>query len=124
MLSKERHQTVTGPDCVFQVWQRGAYLRPKVELPIVHRDFKFVTREEADFAVRRVGSRAGAVTTNVCDVNKNSHYFLRANESAEELLASFRAIDFSEVKARTAGQASVAKTEIVALYSALKANSG
>ncbi|QFT59408.1 hypothetical protein FIU94_11295 [Sulfitobacter sp. THAF37] len=109
-------------DCVFQVWRRGADLRPKVELPIVHRDFKFVTREEADFAVRRVGSRAGAVKTNVHDVNENTHYFLRAIESAEELLASFRAIDFSEAKVRTAGQASIAKTEIVALYSALKAD--
>jgi hypothetical protein len=109
--------------CVFQVWERRDDLRPKVTLPLVHADFDFVTREEADFALQRVGEYAGAVKTCFSGVSKASHNFLRANGSVEELLAFFRAIDFSEVKARTVGQPSISKTEIVALYSELKAKS-
>ncbi|WP_448325806.1 hypothetical protein [Sulfitobacter sp. M13] len=108
--------------CVFQVWERRHDLRPKTKLPTVHPDFDFVVREEADFAIQRVGENAGKVKTCLTGVSKNSHNFLRANISIEELLAKFRAIDFTEAKARTAGQASIAKTEIVALYSDLKAN--
>ena len=107
--------------CVFQVWERRDELRPKIKLPIIHPDFKFVAREDADFAVQRVGSRAGAVTENCENLAETSHYFLRANGNIEGLLASFRAIDFSETKARSAGQASIAKTELVAHYSDFKA---
>ncbi|MBV48499.1 SAM-dependent methyltransferase [Sulfitobacter sp. M220] len=109
--------------CVFQVWQRSENLRPKIKLRTEHPDFKFVARADADFAVQRVGSRAGAVKENFENLVETTHYFIRANIPVQEQLALFREIDFSEVKARTAGQASVAKTEIVALYSELKANS-
>ncbi|WP_295512894.1 hypothetical protein [uncultured Sulfitobacter sp.] len=104
--------------CVFQVWERRDELRPLISLPRVHPDFDFVTRDEADFAFQRIGARAGAVKTSFGQVSASSHHFLRARRSVAELLSTFRGIDFSEAKARTAGNPSISKTEIVALYAA------
>jgi len=103
--------------CVFQVWARRDTLRPLTTQPRVHADFDFVTRSEADFAFQRVGVRAGTIKPEFGSVAATSHHFLRANADLDIVLRRFRSLDFSEVKARTAGNPSISKTEIVALYS-------
>lgn len=106
--------------CVFQVWARGSEPRPLIRLPRSHPDFSFVDRGSADFAFQRVGVRAGAAKTEFESVATASHHFIRANIPLETLLARFARIDFSEVKMRTAGNPSISKTEIVALYSEVR----
>lgn len=102
--------------CVFQVWVRGPEKRPLIILPLTHPDFSFVDRASADFAFQRVGARAGATKTVFDSVAAASHHFIRANIPFETLLERFARIDFSEVKMRTAGNPSISKTELVALY--------
>ena len=106
--------------CVFQVWGRGPGKRPLIHLPLSHPDFSFVNRTAADFAFQRVGVRAGAVKMEFDSVAATSHHFIRANIPLDILLARFASIDFTEVKARTAGNPSISKTEIVALYARVK----
>ncbi len=106
--------------CVFQVWVRREDLRPLISLPRTHPDFDFVTRDKADFAFQRIGARAGAIKPRFEAVAAASHHFLRANGSLNDLLTFFRKIDFSDAKARTAGNPSISKMELVALYSAVK----
>lgn len=102
--------------CAFQVWARTLEQRPVITLPRVHPDFSFVRREAADFAFQRVGVRAGTVKVRFEAASAASHHFIRSNVPLESLLSRFAEIDFSDVKARTAGNPSISKTELVALY--------
>lgn len=108
--------------CVFQVWIRRHEKRPLIDLPRSHPDFSFVDRDSADFAFQRVGVRAGAIKAEFGLVAAASHHFIRANIPLETLIERFREIDFSEVKVRTAGNPSISKMELVALYAGV--NSG
>ena len=83
---------------------------------MTHPDFDFARREEADFAFQRVGVRAGRIKTNFGHVAAASHHFLRAKIDLDTVLSTFARIDFSEAKARTAGNPSISKTEIVEHY--------
>ena len=105
---------------IFQVWSKRDKLRPRISLSRIHPDFKFVSRNEGDFAIQRVGANAGKLKTCIGDIAESSHYFLRANGSSAELLSVFQELDFSDARSRTAGNPSIAKTEIVSLYSVAK----
>lgn len=110
--------------CEFQVWERREEARV-VEKPVrKHADFEFCSREEADFAVQRIGANAGRIKDAVDAGSNSSHFFIRSTAAAENLRAHFEQIDFDEVRFHTAGVPSISKAEIVALYAkqvALKA---
>jgi hypothetical protein len=110
-------QTASVP-CVFQVWEKRALPRPRAMLPMDHPDFTFTTREEADFAVQRVGVRAGTVKDAPHTRAKGSHHFIKAHAALDTVRARFEALDVDRVKHNTSGNPSIAKTEIVALYDA------
>ena len=99
---------------VFQIWERRSYPREIVSKPTTHKDFDFVKSwEEPDFAIQRVGSAAGRIHTNF-NLDENSHHFIKANvPGVRDRLAS---IDFASIAARTAGNPSVSKAEIVEAY--------
>ncbi|MCB1358668.1 MAG: hypothetical protein KDK53_19980 [Maritimibacter sp.] len=113
---------------VFQIWRRTGIERPAPLKPTTHRDFEFVRSiDEADFAVRRVGARAGAILDipPTCNGRKglarSSNYFVRAaGVSADAVRATMAAIDFSDARASNVKVPSIAKTEIVTLYDAMK----
>jgi hypothetical protein len=110
--------------CTFQVWERRQGKRELHELQMSHPDFEFTDRDNADFAVQRVGANAGRVhhdyeqsswRTGIKPVE--DHYFIRG--PVERI---FRKLDFASMARNTAGNPSLAKSEIVALYSAYLAS--
>jgi hypothetical protein len=99
--------------CVFQVWIRRLNLREKIISPRCHNDFQFTTKEKANFAIQRVGVKAGLLKENFTNCASASHYFIIADNEIKEIL---RKIDWSSVKYKTAGNPSISKTEIVKLF--------
>ena len=102
--------------CEFQVWKRRDETREILRPIRSHPDFEFCTREEADFAVQRVGANAGRIKDIDRAGSKNSHYFIRATGSPSALRALFEQLDFDAFRLNTGGVPSVSKAELVALY--------
>lgn len=100
---------------VFQIWMRSAILRDLPHTESSHPDFDFTGREDADFALQRVGANAGQVHHNL-KLKDSSHYFVRANATGVEATMLALQPEFAEIASNTAGNPSLAKTEIVALY--------
>ncbi len=119
---------VTGADghvrslpCAIQTWERRPEPRPKHALATCHADFEFCGRAEADVAIQRVGNNAGRLKMADAAGSAQSHWFLRAvGCSPAELWVRLAAIDFDTVRNNTAAVPSVAKTEFVALYKAIR----
>lgn len=109
---------------VFQIWRRESFIRPKSVRSTEHDDFRFVaTAAEADFVVRRVGARAGALlprpegAAGLSGYSPSSNLFVQATGlDPKDLEARFGKLDFAEVRQRVAANPSVSKTDIVALY--------
>lgn len=94
--------------CVFQIWIRSNRVRINLETPpdYVH----FVGKSEADFAVRRVGGKAGKILDGL-DHSVTSTYFIKSDiPDIKEIIDS---IDFSEVVDNTAGIRSLSKKELL-----------
>ena len=106
--------------CVFQIWERRDVLRQDSESIRTHADFAFVPRQEADFAIRRVGRSAGAVFREFERFAKSSHHFVKA-VNPEQVMAVLESIDWSPVRGQTACVPCVGKEEIVRMYAACKA---
>ncbi|MCA8162072.1 Eco57I restriction-modification methylase domain-containing protein [Burkholderia cepacia] len=118
---EDRHAEVP---TVFQVWERRDELRPLTVLPAKHADFAFVPfaqRHTADFAIQRIGVNAGAVKDlDAKHLSKNSHRFVRVTDRNRlaEVRAVFEAADWAPIKARVAGNPSIANGEMVQGYEA------
>lgn len=113
-LAGEPHSVPT----VFQIWEKRSELRPLGNAARSHPDFAFVAREEGHFAFQRVGARAGLATIEGLRKSAQSHYFLQASRCPDRLLRRLRAIDWSPIKCRTAGNPSIGKGELVEAYRA------
>lgn len=97
---------------LFQIWERRPHVRALLPTATTHPDFAFTTADLADFAIQRVGARAGLVHHDF-DRSRRAHYFIRGN--VEHVI---RLLDFSSVTGNVAGNPSLAKSEIVELYRA------
>jgi hypothetical protein len=97
---------------IFQIWERTSWLRAPMRIETRHCDFEFTTAEDADFAVQRVGARAGRLHRNF-DASPSSHYFIKGD--VEHVMMQ---LDLVGAAADVAGNPSLAKSEIVALYRA------
>lgn len=100
--------------CVFQIWERQP--RTPTLLPLSHPDFSFTTPQEADFAIQRVGIKAGVLKPIIPVPSKNSHYYIKSHIDVNTLYTRFQCLDVDRVKHHTAGNPSIAKRELVALY--------
>ena len=101
---------------VFQIWVRRAEPRRLRRRETTHPDFTFLkTTEGADFAIHRVGAKAGKVHHKMT-ASPNSNYFIKGNRDGVE--AIMRQLDFTSVVGDVAGNPSLAKSEIVDLYRA------
>lgn len=111
--------------CVFQIWERlpEGDLRPTIATPTSHPDFRFLKQPEgAAFAFQRVGAQAGRIKPlTAANLAPPSHYFLApANGlSAADLQARLAAVDWQPIKARTAGNPSISKAELIDAYEAV-----
>ena len=109
---------------VFMVFERRDTQRITGWQDKTHPDFDFVrTPEEADFAIRRVGVRAGCVIDNPDPSNTGrglspqSNYFLKAqSRPAATLRDRMARLEVSAVHALAVGPASVSKGDLVAAY--------
>lgn len=100
---------------IFQIWVRRAEPRARRLVETTHPDFEFTTPDRADFAIQRIGARAGRLHHEFSR-SPSSHLFIRVVAGdVEEVMSR---IDFGRVARDTAGNPSVAKSEIVALYRA------
>ena len=99
---------------VFQIWVRRDTRRTRLPEITTHPDFKFTSREDADFKMWRVGKSAGRVHDDK-SANDQTNYFIKGDvrQAMTDLESAFAA-----VAQDTAGQHSLAKSEIVSLYTA------
>ena len=95
---------------VFQIWEHRIEPRQLKPVETTHPDFEFTTPDLADFAIQRVGARAGRVHHNL-KASTSSHYFIRG-----PVEAAMRRLDFASVTGNVAGNPSLSKSEIVMLY--------
>lgn len=101
---------------VFQIWKRRDDVKRALwPVDTIHPDFEFTTPSEADFAIQRVGARAGRVHQNF-NLSPQSHHFISAK--VKNVKATMEKLDFKSVAGNTVGNPSLSKSEIVALYSA------
>jgi len=100
---------------LFQIWNCSP--RNKIEIKRDSAYFKWVSKEEGQVAVRRVGFRAGQVCVGEDYINTcpESHYYLMA-ERLPSVLACFQSIDWTKKSVFTAGPRSLSKSEIVELF--------
>ena len=105
--------------CVFQVWQKRDELRLTPPPLTTHDDFQWVEPTSADFAIQRVGGRAGKIiTSGFHGLPRSSHHFIKS--LVPSVLTTMQALDFDSVKWDTAGNPSVSRSEIVALYTSAR----
>ena len=117
---------------VFQVWTRRAMARAKpVKRATTHPDFVFVKDlSAADFVMRRVGARAGAILSVPSDgkpargVSAQSNLYIQAQRVDPDVLRQrMQALDFAQLRQQSVAQPSVSKSDIVALYAEAMATS-
>ena len=77
-----------------------------------HPDFEFTVPRNANFAIQRVGARAGQVHRDLT-ASQSSHDFIRG-----DVEAVMTELDFVSVASNASGPPSLAKCEIVSLYRA------
>lgn len=107
---------------VLQIWLKSDIVRNKTELLKTHTDFVFTNKENADFAIQRVGMAAGKVKENFIGYACASHYFIKAINNKDIVLSIFNKIDYNSVKYNTAGNPSISKNELIELYQLQKNN--
>jgi hypothetical protein len=104
--------------CAAQIWQRRATPRAKIitfKLEQIRSWFELVDPKDSDFAIQRVGGRAGLIrTTDRMNFSAESHYFIKAHDA--RVLPVFQQVDFDRVKFNTAGNPSVSPSELIELW--------
>ena len=105
--------------CCFQIWEKSNIPRKIKNLPIDNDFFIFVKKNEADFAVRRVGGRAGKATEDILELSESSHYFLKMKTkkiNKNKIIDIFNSVDYSKVSNSTAGVKSISKPELIYFF--------
>lgn len=101
--------------CVFQIWMKEKKQREKVKNKKTSHLFEFVTKDNADFAVRRVGGLAGKVLEDFRQYQPSSHYYIKAIKNKNELILLLKSkYDELQIESNnTAGNPSLSKTELI-----------
>jgi len=98
--------------CVFQVWERKSQKREIRTLKSTSELFSFVKKADAhDFAFRRVGFYAGRTYSDTHDKAEQSHYFIKSEVPAEDLISAMASIEWEHNN--TAGPRSIGKKELI-----------
>ena len=105
-------------DAVVQRWERGETKREKIFTYTKHKDFDFVTPEEADCMIGRVGNGpTGRVKTEDFLGYKKDHYYLKVKE--DKVLQNLINIqdDLRLIASQSNGMMSLSKHELILTYS-------
>jgi hypothetical protein len=104
--------------CCFQIWERSKNKRNIQKILLDNDYFEFVKKDDADFAVRRVGGRTGKAMEDISNCAEVSHYFLRLknNNSVKNIVNIINNIDFAKIINATAGVKSLSKPEFVCAF--------
>lgn len=103
--------------CIFQIWEKRANKR-EILKNITHSSyFEFVDKNEADFAIRRVGVLAGKVLEDFDDYSSNSNYFIKSNISKNQLIKNLKEVfdELNETAKNSAGNPSLSKHELITI---------
>lgn len=104
--------------CAAQIWQREKNPRDRIitfKLEQISHIFELVDPADSDFAIQRVGGRAGLIRTkDRANFSAESHYFIRAHDP--RVLSVFEKVNFDTVKFNTAGNPSVSPSELIELW--------
>lgn len=104
--------------CAAQIWQREKKPRDRIitfRLEQISHLFELVEPADSDFAIQRVGGRAGLIRTlDRMNFSAESHYFIKAHDP--RVLSVFEQVDFDSVKFNTAGNPSVSPSELIELW--------
>lgn len=98
--------------CCFQIWVYKPEVREQLNTDSDNEFFDFCGKDEADFAVRRVGGRAGQLLEGT-DHAEVSTYFLKAKCAKHVLETALEVMDLTVERENTVGVRSVAKYELV-----------
>lgn len=103
--------------CVFQIWRKSLHVRA-LTIPSETQDFIFTKyKDEADFAIQRVGANAGTVKFNIEELALTSHYLIKiVNEDKTKVHSILNSIDWNNQKYNTAGNPSIGKEELINSY--------
>lgn len=104
--------------CVFQIWEKRKDKRKKIILKTKSEYFDFCKKEEADFAIRRVGVLAGKVFEEHSKYKDASHYYIKSRKNKDVLLYNMKKCfhEFQEIARNTAGNPSLSKSELIQIY--------
>ena len=108
--------------CCFQIWRLlpGNLRREKPVAIWEHPDFSVVGKDDpADFTFQRVGARAGDASIEGLAKSWKSHHRIKVAEGVDpdQVMAVLNSIDWRKIRARTAGNPSIGKTELFTEYS-------
>lgn len=100
--------------CCFQIWERKNIKRNILKISYDNNFFIFVNKNNADFAIRRVGGNTGKATSDIDELSETSHYFLKIKnkKDLEWLLEKINLIKFDCIN-DTAGVKSLSKYELI-----------
>lgn len=101
--------------CVFQVWEKREVKREKVVRDKNSDYIKFVSKEDADFRIQRVGGNAGKAFINL-GASTSSNYFVKntSRYDTEEFIKKINKTIIPSVD-HTTGPRSVSKGELVSV---------
>lgn len=105
--------------CCFQIWEKRARKRKRKVVDLKNEIFDFVSKDEADFAVRRVGGRTGKCQSDLEKAAEVSHYFLKIKKRSikkRKLMSFIDSLDVAEIINATAGVKSISKPEFVEVF--------
>ena len=94
--------------CVFQIWERKTIPRQKI-VGDLSKYLIVVKPHEADFAMRRVGGKAGQILTGLNHSKSSTYFFKEMQFGVKECLIC---ANFGDVANNTAGVRSVSQLEI------------
>lgn len=105
---------------VFQVWEAAATPRPRSGGRLTSEVLAFTKHHEPhDFAIRRVGGRAGHAFRDTDEASPQSNYFVRVRtrRDPDDVVALVNSLDF-RVAGDGSGPATLAKRELVEIVDA------
>jgi len=106
--------------CIFQIWKRKDTLRPLPDdpLPLFFSFLKY-GEEGIDFAIRRVGGKAGDLIEDWKGCNTQTHYYIRLNGiNKKKFINLYNPNAFDSDN--TVGPRSISKGELTKMINAIK----
>lgn len=104
--------------CAAQIWVKKSEERKKIatlKFSQIQHWFEIVPPDNSDFAIQRVGGRAGLIRLdNRFSFSKESHYFIKSKNP--KTLEIFKSVNFEDVKYNTAGNPSISPSELIELF--------